>query len=742
MENKMTQDDSKNLAKITYLILIERSDVSHFNKYEKFKIQQQNVISNILTLPKNVYEIYLTKENMIYQRVQGLVDGYDINYIYDVSEIEKYSTSTKCIVISKLEDIEKIVEKIMTPIIFLSENLNDDESKNLYNLTSLSVNKFQNIFERLLKYHDTKSQQEFSEIKEFSITDNTNEYEDFDDILTKHLYTSSNLLTLKSMRVNFSWEKEDDITEESIVQPIFLIKHITKYINNKIEKNIPIKPIYQYLLSDISYNLDFSLIPKEYTKFSLKNKNITNIDDFIKTYKLIKSNDLSSERNIPNKYTVEYNNERLYIENLIAIQTSSFCIPNIKLSIHNNNYKALLKEIGNYSRDNHRNIHKSFLKLEEQFIKDIKDWFLPINNNYSVELKLVSNLPLEWCPHDKLPLMIKNEVSRIPVSFGDVAEKLLMDTEQIYLPIKAFSKILFITSFEDNDNIKYHLKDGVNIIQKINKNGFDKDEDLTFMKNNHMTKDIDLNTLNLDNHMEIQDIWEDISNIDELINVLNKNTSPIIVFDLHGGHNEKEEGVIFIKGEAIAISELFGKVKIPPIVILSACDTNPLDRSHYNTANAFLLMGAKTVLASAVPIQSREASIFISRLLMRISIFLPIRLFNLKENIRWSELITGMTRQMYYTELIFKLQNKYGFRGELSKELILFVNTHINPLQSKFNEKILNEISIKINISNEDMEKFITEEFKFPECLKYIQMGNPELITIGTEENIIEVFKN
>ena len=77
-------------------------------------------------------------------------------------------------------------------------------------------------------------------------------------------------------------------------------------------------------------------------------------------------------------------------------------------------------------------------------------------------------------------------------------------------------------------------------------------------------------------------------------------------------------------------------------------------------------MGAKTVLASAVPIQSREASIFISRLLMRLSIFLPIRLFNVKQNIRWSELITGMTRQMYYTELIFKLRNKYNFKDLLS----------------------------------------------------------------------------
>ena len=732
----MIVDNSKNLAKITYLILIERSEVTPFNKYEKLKIQKQNIISNILTLPRNIYEIYMTKENMIYQRIKGLIDGYDINYIYDIDEIKNYTASTKCIVISEIDDIIKIGKKYKEPIIFLSENLNDDESINLYNLTSLTVKKFQNIFEELLNYHNRRVQQEFLEIKEFSLTEKTGEYINIESLLNDNLYTSSNLLTLKSMRANFSWEKDDEILVDNIKESIDLIEYITTDIYNNLHKSIPIKPIYQYLISDMSYNLDFSLNNKAYTKHSLyKNKYVVeNLDEFVKSLQLIKRNEISI--NSKNDYITDYYNERLYIEKLISIQTASFCIPNIKLSINNNKYKALLKEIGKFSRDNNSNINKSFLNLEKQFSNDIKDWFTYINNDYSVELKLVSNLPLEWCPHNGLPLMIKNEVSRIPVSFGNVAEKLLMDTEQIYLPAKAFSKILFITSFEDDDNIRYHLKSKINIVQEYNKTKIDKN----LLKSNDITKNIDISKLNFNNKIEVQEVWKDISTVDELIDTLNKNTSTIIVFDLHGGHDENEEGVIFIKGKAVPISELFGKVKIPPIVILSSCDTQPLDRNHYSTANAFLLMGAKTVLASAVPILSHEASTFIARLLTRISIFLPIRLS--QYNIRWSEFITGMNRQSYYTELINALQREYNFSKELKSELLFFVNTILNPLQDNFNEKILKEIGTKIDITNEKINLFIANKFKFPECLKYIQIGNPELITIATEENMIKSFKN
>ena len=43
----------------------------------------------------------------------------------------------------------------------------------------------------------------------------------------------------------------NEIEEKNIVYPIYIIKHITRYIEDKVDNHIPIKPIYQYLLSDI-----------------------------------------------------------------------------------------------------------------------------------------------------------------------------------------------------------------------------------------------------------------------------------------------------------------------------------------------------------------------------------------------------------------------------------------------------------------------------------------------------------
>ncbi|WP_289508520.1 CHAT domain-containing protein [Pseudoalteromonas sp. S558] len=98
------------------------------------------------------------------------------------------------------------------------------------------------------------------------------------------------------------------------------------------------------------------------------------------------------------------------------------------------------------------------------------------------------------------------------------------------------------------------------------------------------------------------------------------------MFDLHGGHSEKGVGTIKLKDEIVTVYDLVGEVKMSPIVILSSCDTSPIDRNHNTTSNAFFLAGAKTVLASALPLTSHEASIFITRLLLRVKHYLPKRL--------------------------------------------------------------------------------------------------------------------
>ena len=60
---------------------------------------------------------------------------------------------------------------------------------------------------------------------------------------------------------------------------------------------------------------------------------------------------------------------------------------------------------------------------------------------------------------------------------------------------------------------------------------------------------------------------------------------------------------------------------------------------------------------------------------------------------------------------------------------------NINPLQLDFHNKILDEICIKSSLTKNQLNDFIEKNHKFAECLKYIQLGNPENIVIMPESS-------
>ena len=476
---------------------------------------------------------------------------------------------------------------------------------------------------------------------------------------------------------------------------------------------------------------------KKYTKHKLKNNGVEDFEAIVDVLKFIKNFDFKNDNNDgDNEYIDKYISEKEYIEQLVSVISASYIVPNIKLQIKENKYISILKEIGNIDRSkDSKKINQSFLKLENQFNIDKTDWFDYMNCETSKKLKLVSNLPLEWINHCELPLMIKNDVSRIPISPGYLTEKLLLDTEQIHLSTKAFGKILFISSFQDNDPIKNDIKEKVKIIQ----DGLSKSTNQKYMsyllKSFEPTKNTQMNASNDKINISIE--WKNITNKNELIETLNHNESALVIFDLHGGHNQDEEGIISLKDEEITISSLVGKVKMPPIVILSACDTSPIDKNHYNAANMFLMAGAKTVLASALPILSHEASTYIARLLIRCSVFLHQHVIEYKRSIRWSTFISGMTRQFYYSELLYKLEKSNFITKQQIYELNFAVNMYLNSIKLDFHNKILNEISIKSKKTVADIKLFIENNHKFSESLKYIQIGNPENIIIIPNNSIL-----
>lgn len=350
----------------------------------------------------------------------------------------------------------------------------------------------------------------------------------------------------------------------------------------------------------------------------------------------------------------------------------------------------------------------------------LSEFLNQITTSQTLDIKFISNSPLEWAtdPTSNLPLMIKHNVSRIPSSPGYITNNLLLDSEPTLLRLSAFSEILVISSFADDDPIKNDLRDSITTTLKLEKEKRGK------LKNN-----VDAISINVK--------FIDISTAQELIDTLKNNHRPIVIFDLHGVHQKTQPGLLALKNESVLIFDIIKKTKIPPVVILSSCDTNPIDRNHYSTAAGFIMGGAKTVVASALPINSRLAAIFISRLIIRMEHILPIEVRSKHGEISWGKFILGMLRRTYYYELLNALQKEKNFTTEKKYDLLFQIGLHLDPLHKNWHTKIQEILLNQLSMTAYDLKKFISDNFQFPQCLRYIQIGNPELVRIVCDENLV-----
>lgn len=405
---------------IAYLILEDgNQEITPFNHYYSERIKNRHIISKIVSLPKDVAEIYTSKEELINMRMTGLIDGYYIRYINNIDEIKNYSIKIKFIVVSNNNEVEKIYQTLVgIQFTLLSDILPTNETLNLYNFRDLSIVKFQTIFENMLKKQDTAIQNYCEKLKEYTFTRNSSELTIKTDIeICRDIYTLSNINTLHSIRTQIDINNKN-FSIKNTESSIELIIHIW----NKIFENLKTYEIteanhmYDYVISDLSKNFDFQINKKEYTPVKLKHK-IEDYEAFIKALKFTKEYMFTEKVIEENRFIKGYIDEREYIEQLISILSSSYMVPNIKVPTKENDYISLLKEIGAVDRSQSYKINQSYSKLEKKFSEDITDSLDYMRCESSYKLKLVSNLPLEWINHCGIPLMIKNDVSRVPEFF-------------------------------------------------------------------------------------------------------------------------------------------------------------------------------------------------------------------------------------------------------------------------------------------------------------------------------------
>lgn len=320
-------------------------------------------------------------------------------------------------------------------------------------------------------------------------------------------------------------------------------------------------------------------------------------------------------------------------------------------------------------------------------------------------IKIISDAPIEWLPTGNLPMCLRYNCSRINATPGNLLMNLLTERPPAIIPPQALRKILVISTFSDDDPIKEFLAQSLDVAGGHWRDGID----VSFVR---------------------------ATTLSEFVDALNRFDGSIVVFDGHGVDNADQPiGKLAIGGEQVDVWGLRGKVRVPPIVILSACDTHGIDASSQATVgNGFLALGAQTVVATLLPVSAAAAALFIGRLFVRIADFVPAALDARGRGLSWSEVISGMLRMSLASEV---LNNFVGPptgidqpRGQLQLQANEDINVRNSP--SWFDDLLVNIADYK-QVAVDRIASRADALIARSEAIRYIQLGHPDAIVIADE---------
>lgn len=386
----------------------------------------------------------------------------------------------------------------------------------------------------------------------------------------------------------------------------------------------------------------------------------------------------------------------------IAMLTTSESIPSIRLPNAVNLHAGLLKDIERLSDDikeESQNLLKErFLEFDSKLNSEVGEEFVNFISKKSYACKICSDVPIEWGYFENVPLMFSHEISKIPMTPGNMLLQLCGLGANSVIKADELDKILIIRSFPKTDPLKNLLETSIN----------------SFLEKNPLDVQI-----------------KDVTTIDGVIAELNKFEGKIVIFDCHGTHDGKNgAGYLSIGNDRLNTWELAHKARIPPIIMLSACSTAAIAGSHASVANGLLRSGALSVIGTYVPVDGLKSSVFFARILFRISMFLKsIKSMGFK-TVTWRTLISTFMRMSYITDVLTYLVKTEIITKEQYYLIHLESNFIINSLAPSWHQKIFDIIAMKTGKSSTSLMETIKKEYPLVETMFYTQIGRPELINI------------
>lgn len=327
-------------------------------------------------------------------------------------------------------------------------------------------------------------------------------------------------------------------------------------------------------------------------------------------------------------------------------------------------------------------------------------------------LKVVADLPLEWLPVSGLPVMLRYDVSRIPVMPGNLLIQHCARPPLI-TSAAAFKEVLVARSFAPDDRLRPVLEGA--------------------FKRAYTHLDVSPPRVR----------FVDVASEDAFVDALCSYKGAVMIFDGHGGYEDHfGVGTVVIGGKPVDIWSLRERCRFPPIVIFSACDTHPLDGSHGSASNAAFALDAVSVLATLLPVNAVTAAAFIARLLLRMVEFIKVAADN-RIILTWREVISGMIRMAYTSEVRHLLTTRAGLRlaAGAHDRVQLVANIAINARRADWFDCFVGAISVEAGEPVEQIRSMVERWASITDALKYVQLGSPENIVILPEAGVDEILK-
>ena len=224
-------------------------------------------------------------------------------------------------------------------------------------------------------------------------------------------------------------------------------------------------------------------------------------------------------------------------------------------------------DIGNCARGAgpHRNfkLRKLIARLQQQMLEQVDPRYLELLSEDTGRIEgisLIADIPLELLPIRGIPLGFVYDCSRTPATPGNLSFGETVVNRRIEKQLADFANVLVVRSFSANDPIRNSLERAVR--------EFD-----------HRDPKININIV-------------DVGSPKEFVRAINQYSGALLIFDGHGTRDPHHHtGQIVVGGEPMDLWPHRLELQVPPVVLLSACDTLPIDGSHGSSATAMLAVG-------------------------------------------------------------------------------------------------------------------------------------------------------